>query len=272
MGLGLNERFATDETTEGFYIVRNTPIRASVIIALVIVAAFVHVIIAEPPAPPKLSTVIPAAELVSQVKIYEKEFAAALVGEKEFAENAEKIKKDANTLVILALVLGQYDEPNEIKPLAPGLLKSAQALAKAKDYPAAKKAYEGVTAALASPSESTGELKWEKVASLGQLMEQVTLLNTKLNVAVRRLDPRRADESARQAAVLAAIGQAITYDTHEVKDPKDLDKWYQMCAEMRSLASELNAKIKAKDKDGATDVMKRITKNCDACHEVFHQE
>jgi hypothetical protein len=249
-------------------------------LSLTLVLPWCGAALAEPPAPPKLSTLVPAGELVDQARLYAQGFETALANEKEYAEDADKLKKDANTLIVVALVLGNYDQPNDLKAAAPALLKAAQQLAKAKDYAAAKAALAPLQAAMATGPMATGpdakpdgELKWEKVASQGQLMKQATLINTKLRSGMRRFDAKKMDELARQAAVLTAIGQATVYDTHEVgDDPEDLAKWYKLAAEMRDVAANLNAQIRARNKAGATDAVAKVAKNCEACHEVFHPE
>ena len=92
------------------------------------------------------------------------------------------------------------------------------------------------------------KLKWEQVASLEELMKQVPTVNATLK---RGLTPQRfktlQKQSAGQAATLAAIAQTVMADTQAVKDPADLDKWYQDCAEMRDAAGAVNAAIHADD-------------------------
>ena len=93
-------------------------------------------------------------------------------------------------------------------------------------------------------------------------------VNNRLRRNMRRFDERAAD-NARDAALLAAIGQAILYDTHEVKNPADAAKWYEICAQMRDSAGEVNAKIHAKDKVGAEAAFVKLGKSCDDCHSTF---
>ena len=226
----------------------------------------------DPPAPPKLSSIVPADDLAAQAKQYVETIAASLSGQQQYAENAAKITRDAHTLAVLALALGHADKGNELKAKAPAILKASQVLAKAKDFDAAKAAFEKLqTAMTAAPEGEPAEPKWEKVASLGQLMKQVTFLNNRLKRSMRRLD-KQAAESARDAAVLAAIGQAIVYDTHEVKDPNQVDQWYQLCGQMRDVAGELNAKLRLADKAGAEAALLKLAQNCDDCHKAFRIE
>lgn len=58
---------------------------------------------------------------------------------------------------------------------------------------------------------------------------------------------------------------------HEVKNPADLDKCYEYCAEMRDAAGELNAEIKSRQEEAATKALARLTKSCETCHAAFHK-
>ena len=99
-------------------------------------------------------------------------------------------------------------------------------------------------------------------------MKQVTFVNNRLRRNMRRFDDRK-DDNARDAALLAAIAQACNYDTHEVKDPAEIDKWYQLCGEMRDAAGDLNAQIHAGDKAAAETALANLGKSCEVCHQTF---
>lgn len=238
--------------------------------ALITCAVVVGWVVGAPPEPPRMSTVVPAGELVEQVRLFVKDFETWLATPEQYAANADKLRKEAHTVVMLAQVLALHDDAHELKASAPALLRAALPLARAKDYEAARKALPAVSAALSGSAPAGEGVKWEKIASLGQVMEQISTLNTKLRTNMRRFE-QKAAENARYAAVLAAVGQAIVFDTHEVKQPEKMDQWYAMSIEMRDAASELAGKLRATDKAGATAALGRMQKSCDACHEVFHQ-
>ncbi|HVC96579.1 MAG TPA: hypothetical protein VND64_23035 [Pirellulales bacterium] len=226
----------------------------------------------DPPASPPVSRFAPADDLAVQIKFTISGFGALVASEEAYQADADKLRRDAHTLAALALVLGMHDSEHPLKAAAPALVATARALAQAKDYASAKQAVEAVQKAVAGEGGAVdGELKWEKVAGLGQLMKQVTATNTRLKRGLKRFDDKK-DENARDAAVLAAIAQMAVYDTHEVKRPEDLDQWYQFCGQMRDAAGELNAKVKAADKEGAGAAMVKLGKSCEACHAVFHKE
>ena len=75
------------------------------------------------------------------------------------------------------------------------------------------------------------------------MMKQVTFLNNRLKRALQknRFEQMSAD-TAQYTAQLAVIAQAVTVDTHEVKNPADIDKWFQYSAEMRDAAGELESR------------------------------
>jgi hypothetical protein len=102
-------------------------------------------------------------------------------------------------------------------------------------------------------------------------MKEVAATDTRLRRNMRRFD-RLAEENARSAALLAVIAQATLYDTHEVKNPDDLGKWYQMSADMREVAASIGTAIRANDKAAAEAGIKRLTQSCDDCHAVFQTE
>jgi hypothetical protein len=243
------------------------------LLSLVCLASIGTLLASDPPAARKLSEVVPAQDLVFQAKQYLESFGTNLTGAQQYRDGASKIKRDAHTLSAVTLMLAHDEKQNALKPNAAAIINASQELAKAKEYEAAKVAYEKLGNAVnAAPSgEQAATPQWGKVASMGQLMKQVVLLNNRLKRGLRRFD-RQRDELARDAAVLAAIGQAIVYDTHEVKDPEQTDNWYQLCGEMRDIAGELNAKVHAADKAGAEAALLKLAQNCDDCHKAFRTD
>jgi hypothetical protein len=227
---------------------------------------------AEPPKAPQVSSFAPAEDLVGNARAFVAGFDMALATEQDFKEKQEQIKYSAHALAVVAVALGLHDSPNELKSAAPALVKAAQDLAKAQDHAAAKTALDGVKAAIEGKAKEGPELSWnKKFASLGQLMKQVTSTDARLRRNLRRFD-RLAQENAQSAALLAVIAQAAIADTHEVKDPADLPKWYQWCGDMRDAAAGVNKAIKAKDPAAADLAAKRLMQSCDDCHAVFQPQ
>ena len=242
------------------------------VVAVVLVLSTGSVFAAEPPAAPKVSTFAPAKDLANQVDYYVERLETAVQNEAEYKDAGDKIGKDANTLVILALALGMHDEDNKCKKAAPGLIKAAQKLAASKDFASAKAGVAAVREALSSSGDAAG-LKWEKAASLPALMQQVPLINSRLKRYLR--GPRfekMAKETAADSAAIAAIAQGSMADLEAVKKAGDEAKWFKFCADMRDAAGALNAAIHAKDRAAADSAMKKMTQSCDDCHAVFHPE
>lgn len=224
-----------------------------------------------PPAP-KPSTYAPAADLVKAVDDYISRISEALATEDDFADLKARVIKDAETVAVLALVLGLHDEKNNYQAAAPALITAARELsaAAATDYAAAKKALTALEAAK-SASGDPSTLKWQKVASLKELMEQVPLVNSRLKRNMRRFD-RQADAIAVDAAILAAIGQGSMANVDETSQPSNTEKWFAFCADMRNAAAEVNKAAKQKDAAAAEKAVAALTKSCDDCHAVFHPE
>ncbi|MEJ5341761.1 MAG: hypothetical protein WHT09_09350 [Thermogutta sp.] len=224
-----------------------------------------------PPAP-KASTYAPAADLVKAVDDYIQGIAKVLESEEDFKDLQSKVIKDAETLAVLALVLGLHDENTPYKAAAPALIKAARELsaAAAKDYASAKKALAAVEAAKSAAGDPNG-LKWEKVASLKELMEQVPLVNSRLKRNMRRFE-RQAETIAMDSAVIAAIAQGSMANLDETSKPENAEQWFQFCAAMRDAAAQVNKAAKAKDAAGAEKAVAALAKTCDDCHAVFHPE
>lgn len=231
---------------------------------------------AEPPQAPPVSQFAPAEDLVGQVEYYLKRLDEAVATEEDYKEYVERIAKDADTLAVIALALGLHDTDNQYKGAAPGLVKATTQLAAAKDYATAKAAVAAVkTAATAKPADVV-PLKWEKVASLKQLMLAVPVINTQLKRNARFRRPKGdGPKAAGRSAVIAAIGQASLYHSADTEKPNLAEEWFKYCIQMRDAAAEMNGVAhRAAEPDAKTAARAAITKlskSCDDCHTVFHQ-
>ncbi len=228
--------------------------------------------VAAPPAAPKVSSFAPAEDLVGQTDEYLKDLESAVASEQDYKDAQEKVAKQSNTLILIALALGLHDTDNKYKAAAPALFKAAGELASAKDYASAQAGVAAVKAALESKTGGAAALKWEKAASLEQLMKQVPLVNTKLKRFLKGSRfTKNAKETAGYTAVLATIAQGAQADTSEAKGPEQVQQWYQFSGQMRDHAAELNAAIHAKDRAVSEKAMKKLAQSCDDCHSVFHK-
>jgi len=231
------------------------------------------VVVAAPPPPeaPKVSTFAPAADLAGQLEEYVEGLEKAVASEAEFKDNEGKIAKESNTLILVALALGLHDSDNPYKAKAPAIIKAARDVAAAQGFEAAKKAIAGLKAAKDSGSGDASALKWEKSATLEQLMKQVPLINTKMKRYLKGSRfKKNAKDTAGYSAVLAVIAQGSMADTSEAKNDTQVKQWYDFCAQMREAASTLNKAIKAGDEAAADAATKKLTQSCDDCHAIFH--
>jgi hypothetical protein len=233
-----------------------------------------------PPEAPPVSTFAPAEDLASQVPEYLEDLEEAVESEETYNESIDKIAQRSNTLILVALALGLHDTDNPYKAAAPAMMEAAQQLAAAKDYAAAKAAVEAVKTAAAATDGDSSDLKWERVASMKELMLAVPVINTRLKGRLKsesRLK-QRAEEAAGLAAVLAVIAQGSLPNCGETIAPQEVQKWYHDCIHMRDAAAAANAAIRAfDDGNGSFDAAKTIVEgdlntSCEDCHTVFNPE
>jgi hypothetical protein len=251
------------------------PISARLLVCLVATGALTTALLAGADAPesPKVSRFAPAKDLKAQVDFYVGRLQESLANRAEYDETKQsRVNKDANTLAVLALALGMHDEPNPIKGTSADLIRASRALEKSHaEYEAAVKALADVKKAVASGGQNAVQMKWEKVAQLDALMKQVPLVHAALKRTVERRFERQAADAAGQSATLAAIAQASMFDLEHV-EAKDAGAWRRFCAEMRDAAGEINSAAHAGNQGAARAGLARLSKSCDACHEVFRQE
>jgi hypothetical protein len=221
------------------------------------------------PEVPPVSKFAPAEDLVAQAEQFLKDLEADTADEAAYKEGADKVAKDSNTLVVIALALGLHDQDNKFKANAAAMVKAAQEVAATKDLAGAKKAVAALKDASEGKGQAAGALKWEKVASLAELMKQVPIINTKLKRTIKKFSGK-AKENAGATAVLAVIAQGAMADTSPAKNPEQIKQWYDWSAKARDYAGEVNAAIHAGNEAAAGEAMKKMAQNCDDCHAVFH--
>jgi hypothetical protein len=222
---------------------------------------------------PKVSTYAPAADLASQADQYIKDLEKSVADEAAYKEAVDKIAKDSNTLVIVALALGLNDQDSKYKKSAGALMKAAQDVAATKDYDSAKKAIDAVKDAADGKGAAAGELKWEKAAALPELMKQVPLINTKLTMKIKGANfKKKAKDTAGYTAVLAAIAQGTKADHSMTKNDEQVKQWTKFSEVARDSAGALNAVIHKGDQAAVADALKKMNQSCEDCHAVFKPE
>jgi hypothetical protein len=226
-----------------------------------------------PPKAPPVSKFAPAQDLAHQVDYYVKRLEKSVATEEDYKDLVERIAKDSNTFIVIALTLGMHDKDNPYKKAAPAMIEAASKLAAAKNYAEAKAGVAAVKKATKAKSAGTSKLRWEKSASLKQLMLAVPTINADLKRKIKLRRPKRdAPMAAEYSATLAAIAQASMYNSGDTKKPELAEKWYKFCEEMRDAAAEVNGIAHRVDKKAVRPAVEKLAKSCDHCHEVFDKE
>ena len=226
------------------------------------------------PSEVKVSDFAPADDLAAQVSEYIEKLEEAVKTEEEYNDSESKIDRGANTLVLIALALGLHDEDSEYKSSAAAMMQAAAELAAAEDFAAAQAA----VAALKSAADGKGdavdiELKWEKVAPIEPIVEQSQIVYTKLKRFVKgKRFESKADQTRGLSAVIAVIAHGTIPNVDETKKPDAVAEWEKLCIQMRDAAAEVNAGIRAADKDATAAAMAKLDQSCHDCHAVFHEE
>jgi cytochrome c556 len=223
------------------------------------------------PQAPTLSTVASAELLTAAVQDYLKDLGPLLIDEATYMKSADQVGYKANAVTALVHVLGKHDGASQYKANAVAIMTVSKELTRAKDYATAKAAWDKVQAAVAAGAATGPAPTWDRVASLGRMMEEISTINGRLKRNLRRLD-RTKDDNVRSAATLAAFAQVSIFDTHEVKNEADFPTWYAMMAEMRDACVELTKQYEKGDAAGVKSSLDRLEKSCATCHEKFHNE
>ncbi len=230
-------------------------------------------VLAEPPSEEinrKPSSYAPAKDLEFQVSFFLDRIKEDLEDEAQYDTHAKRVVKDANTIAVLALVLGKHDDENNLQRPAAEVIQAATQLAdKAEKLADAKVAYAALVEATKHPASSE-PLQWKSVGNIQEIMLQVPLLNTSLRGAV---NPKRfastADKAAGLAATLAAIAQVSMFDETYCGDDADRAEWVELCALMRDAAKDVHDAVRRGDQDAANDALKPLMRTCDDCHDQF---
>jgi hypothetical protein len=243
-------------------------------LAVMMLLAAVVAVAATMPEPPRVSTFASTEDLIGQLREYVSELEESVESKNDYLDAKEKLAKDADTVLLIALALGLHDEDNKFKQAAPGLVKTAAKVAKATDFEAAKAAVQAVKEAGGSKGDPS-QLSWQDAhaTSLPALMKQVPLINTKMKRWLRgSYFKSRADRTTGMSAVLATIAQGSMVLADKTDKPGEAEKWHVFCAQMRDSAARLNAAIRSQDQETARQELKHLTQSCDDCHAIFHPE
>ncbi len=216
------------------------------------------------------SSYAPAKDLQFQVNYLMQRIDGDLKNEPKYDRHVKRVMRDANTIAVLALVMGKHDEQNTLKGTSTAVIKAAHELsAKAKDLGAAKSAYAVLVARLKSPS-SESPTAWKGVGDIEQLMQQIPELDRSLKIAVKPTRFAKSREKAASlAATMAALAQVSMFDGTYCTDAADEAEWVELCVCLRDAATDVHAAIQEGDSDAATAALKPLARTCDDCHEQF---
>ncbi len=220
-----------------------------------------------------------AADLEPQVEAYLKKLENALSdldGTVDYNADAEALRRDANTLSLIALALGMTDEDNKYKNAAPGIIQACLKLRAAKKYDEAVQCFDDLKKSLSSSSDA--KLQWTKIAELPPIMKAVPLINSLVKRSLRTEAALKKDGAKRVAqgtAVLAVIAQGSLPNVEETIKPQAAKEWKEQCLSFRDIALELNERTNAFSAGKASyeeveASFEKLTAACDACHVNFY--
>ena len=225
---------------------------------------------------PKVSAFAPAEDLARQADKYIESLKNTVASKEEYDDSEGKVGRESNTLAVIVLALGLHDKDNKYKDKAPALIRAAKDVAAtegydaATKYAAAKKAVAALGEVAAADGRAGGKLKWEKVASLPDLMKQVPMVNTKLKLCLSKANfKKKAKDSAGYTAVIAAIAQGAIADTSATKNADQVKLWQKFSKAMRDHAGAANAAIHKGDAAATDKAMQKLNQSCEDCHKVF---
>ncbi|MBM4003322.1 MAG: cytochrome c [Planctomycetes bacterium] len=220
----------------------------------------------------KPSAYAPANDLIRQLEAMVKRMGEDLSAEADYGEDQQgRIVKDANTVIVIGQVLGVHDQDHRLKGSAAGIISAAGKLAGCTaEFARAQGAWNELKMAMSDRSEE--KVEWKPTADIAALMKQVPIINNSLRRGVGgNRFAKSLDQSAAQAATLAAIAELAGLDNTYCEAGDDFDLWRKVSAEMRDAAASVVTAVRKEDQSAASASLDRLVKTCDACHERFRK-
>lgn len=198
-----------------------------------------------------------------------------------FEDAAGGLHRDVNTLILLAMAIGQSEEEGQFKSAAPRIVEVGREIIAADNPADAAAGVETLKKIIAAPdSETGGEIKWEKAAHLPPLMKKAL---PSLTTEIKRLGRnektfKRGENSAKvagNAATLAVIAVGCRPNVDETTAPDEEELWKEYCDVLYASAMKLNETAGAvRDGNGTfadfSAALKEVEATCSAtCHEKF---
>lgn len=247
---------------------------ALVLTALLFVTAVA--VSADGEAKPKLSDIAPVENFSSaadeKIAALEKYVATP----EAFDKSAQKLKRDAGMVAVLAQVIAEHDQDSPAKQSAVPLRNAALKLAVATTLDDATQLLKEIQQAQAG--KGTGSdvaMDWAELINFESLMNEVALRNRNVGRSVRKmrrgLDQKTRDEVAADADILAVLALVAAADTHPVKDKATIDGWKNFANEQRTAAIATAAAFRKNDAQGAKTAYTRLAKSCSGCHKEYRK-
>lgn len=247
---------------------------ALVLTALLFVTAVA--VSADGEAKPKLSDIAPVENFSSaadeKIAALEKYVATP----EAFDKSAQKLKRDAGMVAVLAQVIAEHDQDSPAKQSAVPLRNAALKLAVATTLDDATQLLKEIQQAQAG--KGTGSdvaMDWAELINFESLMNEVALRNRNVGRSVRKmrrgLDQKTRDEVAADADILAVLAMVAAADTHPVKDKATIDGWKNFANEQRTAAIATAAAFRKNDAQGAKTAYTRLAKSCSGCHKEYRK-
>ena len=197
----------------------------------------------------------------------------------DFEDGCIGVRREANSLAVVALVLGASDVESKRKASAPSLIKVAQALSSAESADEVKAAYKALGSAKAETGDSVS-LKWKKVALLKPLMKNAI---PAFSTEIKRLSRNektflRAGNSKKvvdKSTIMFCIALGCRENVDETQAPDEEKLWREYCDKLASATLEFNEQANAvASGKGSFDEMKAaykaVEETCNStCHEKF---
>jgi hypothetical protein len=216
------------------------------------------------------SSYAPLEDVLSQIELYVKQVESDLEQEADYGgDEQDRVVKSANTLIALAQLLANHDEESPRKQSAAAVVSAAKRVARnAEDFQQAKEAARQLRQSL--ESQEGGNVAWEPIADLQELMKQVPIVNNRLRLGVTGSRfARLTNQTAGHATTLAAMAQASLFDTDYCLDEEGEMLWRQICADMRDAAAATAVAVRRQDQAAAREGLARLVETCDRCHHAF---
>ncbi|MBC7817949.1 MAG: cytochrome c [Planctomycetaceae bacterium] len=225
-------------------------------------------------APQKVVEIASVDDLVAEINAKVELLGQQVSSAEAFAMTVEKkeVNQAAGVVACMAQAIVEHPDKAKAKFHAADLRDAAVLLRAAKTFEDATKLFAAVKDAHAGKSAGTAkpEAEWNKLTSLGRMMEEINGRSATIRRGLRRL--AKPEETARDCSTLAILALAMEVDTHEVKDPAQLPLWKELSVKYRSEMIAMSKAVRAKDTAKATEHFTAANEACNKCHEKIRDK